>query len=132
MSYAGPASRSRAGATASRTATTASGPSRVPAPRRPRPVETGGDTDWQQVAIFGAGLALGVLVGAGAALLTAPRTGAETRAALAAGARRTRRTAQRRSRDAWDDLRDEIRSATRALRRRQVDRERNDLEVRET
>ncbi|MDB4878858.1 MAG: hypothetical protein JWL60_304, partial [Gemmatimonadetes bacterium] len=103
MSYAGPANRSRA---STGTASPLTG-SREPAAARsisPRnhsgvtlsrqPVDEPG-TDWQQVAIFGAGLALGIAVGAGAALLTAPRTGAETRASLRAGASRVRRTTSR-------------------------------------
>jgi gas vesicle protein len=80
------------------------------------------ETDWQQVTIFGAGLALGILVGAGAALLSAPRTGAETRAVIRARAGRMGRATTRRSRDAWDDLRDELRSVKRALRRRKLRR----------
>jgi len=78
----------------------------------------GGDTDWQEVALFGAGLALGVILGAGGALLTAPRTGAETRAALGARASRLRRSTVRHSQSAWDDLRDELHQAKRALRNR--------------
>jgi gas vesicle protein len=78
------------------------------------------ETDWQQVAIFGAGLALGLALGAGAALLTAPQSGEETRAALRGRARRIGRTTSRRSRDAWADLRDELQSAKLALRRRRA------------
>ena len=72
--------------------------------------EAGGhhETDWQQVAIFGAGLALGLALGAGAALLTAPQSGEETRAALRGRVKRMGRTTRRRSRDAWDELRDEL------------------------
>ncbi|HEX5970290.1 MAG TPA: YtxH domain-containing protein [Gemmatimonadaceae bacterium] len=79
-----------------------------------------GDTDWQEVAIFGAGLALGVILGAGGALLTAPRTGAETRAALGARAARLRRTTVRSSQNAWDELRDELRQAKRNRRNRKL------------
>ena len=78
------------------------------------------ETDWQQVAIFGAGLALGLALGAGAALLTAPQSGEETRAALRGRARRIGRTTSRRSRDAWAELSEEIQSAKLALRRRRA------------
>jgi hypothetical protein len=84
--------------------------------------DSGRERSWQHLAIFGAGLALGIAVGAGAALLTAPRTGAETRAVLASRVGRARRATSRRGRDAWDDLRDELRSARRALKRRKMQR----------
>jgi gas vesicle protein len=67
-------------------------------------------------------VALGIAVGAGAALLVAPRTGAETRAVLRAKVGRVRRSTARRSRDTWDDLRDEIRGVKRALQRRKLRR----------
>jgi gas vesicle protein len=92
------------------------------------PVSTVGDegdyheTDWQQVAIFGAGLALGLALGAGTALLTAPQSGEETRAVLKGRARRIRRATSRRGQDAWAELRDELRNATRSLRRRRSQR----------
>ena len=80
------------------------------------------ETDWQQVAIFGAGLALGIALGAGVALLTAPQAGEETRADLGRRARRTSRVLGRRSHHAWQDLRDELRGMTRALSRRNARR----------
>jgi gas vesicle protein len=80
------------------------------------------ETDWQQVAIFGAGLALGLALGAGTALLTAPQSGEETRAALRGRARRFGRTTSRHAHDAWDELRDELHSAKMALRRRRAKR----------
>ena len=55
-------------------------------------------------------------------LLTAPQTGAETRADLRYGARRTTRALGRRSRNAWLDLRDELRGATAAITRRKARR----------
>ena len=121
MSYAGPsrpsaesqrgARRSSSqGARSSRTASTV--------PTTPSYPDGQGETGWQEIALFGAGLALGVILGAGGALLTAPRTGAETRAALGARASRFRRSTARRSRNAWDELRDEIREAKRSLRNR--------------
>ena len=128
MSYAGPASRSRG--TPRRSATSAS-PTRSiaasPVTGHPAPGEVDEEgeyheTDWQQVAIFGAGLALGLALGAGTALLTAPQSGEETRAALRGKARRFGRATSRRSRDAWDELRDELHSAKMALRRRRTKR----------
>ena len=74
-----------------------------------------------RTAVLSTGIAIGLLVGAGMAMLFAPREGWETRRALG---RRMRR-AKRRGRDAWDELRDELRRARRQLRRarrmRQVD-----------
>jgi gas vesicle protein len=86
------------------------------------PTSDGIATDWGQVALFGAGLALGLTLGAGAALLTAPRTGEETRAVLRGRVGRLRRTASRKSHDVWDELRDELEGVKRALRRRKVKR----------
>jgi len=122
MSYAGPARKTPVGLPPK--------PGQRP-PRRPSlPAPTGGaDTDWGQVAIFGAGLALGILVGAGAALLTAPQSGQRTRAAIRTRARRTTSMLGRRSQNAWHDLQDELRSAAGALRTRKIRREvRQDLQ----
>ena len=62
-------------------------------------------------------------VGAGVALLLAPQTGADARRALARQGRRL----SIRGRDAWDDLRDELRRAARqrlrARRRRKLEEE---------
>jgi gas vesicle protein len=120
MSYAGPAQSTRGSSRSSASAA----PARPAGRARGRPAAPAhqGDTDWQQVAIFGVGVALGIAVGAGAALLTAPLSGAETRAALLARAGRLKRTTTRRSRDAWDELRDEIRGVKRSLRRRKTRR----------
>jgi gas vesicle protein len=129
MSYAGPASRNR-GSTQGR------GPS-LQGSSRPGAPSTGiagapdtqvadddptHETDWQQLAIFGAGLALGLALGAGTALLTAPQSGEETRAVLKGRVRRIRRSAGRTSRDAWMELGDELRGAARSLRRRRAKR----------
>ena len=120
MSYAGPTrTRGSARASAAAPASRPSSPRRSALVPAPNPAET----DWLQVAIFGAGLALGIAVGAGAALLAAPRSGAETRAVLLAKAGRVQRSTTRRSRDAWDDLRDEIRDVKRALQRRRLRRD---------
>ena len=70
-----------------------------------------------------AGVAVGLLVGAGMALLLAPLEGVDTRRALRRGIRR----AGYRGQDAWLDLRDELRRAAikvrRARRRRLLDAE---------
>ncbi len=65
------------------------------------------DVDWGRVGGFGAGLALGALIGASAALLMAPHTGEETRHIL----RRKGRHGARRAAMAWDDLGEELRFA---------------------
>ena len=70
--------------------------------------------DWARVGAFGAGIALGALIGAGAALLLAPQSGPELRRDLALRARSTRLDA----RDAWDDLGDQIAMLRRAARRK--------------
>jgi gas vesicle protein len=57
---------------------------------------------------------LGAFLGAGIALLVAPQTGADTRRALARKGRRLKV----RGRDAWDDLRVELRRIARRRRRR--------------
>ncbi|HEX7941255.1 MAG TPA: YtxH domain-containing protein, partial [Gemmatimonadaceae bacterium] len=62
-------------------------------------------TDWGKIGSFGAGLAIGLLFGAGAALLMAPQSGEETRDLLE---RRARRLGHRAA-DRWDDLRDDFR-----------------------
>lgn len=67
--------------------------------------EERGGTDWGRVGVFGAGLAIGALLGAGTALLLAPTSGFETRVRLARGARR----AGTRVSDRWDDLGDTVR-----------------------
>jgi hypothetical protein len=68
--------------------------------------------DRGRTAAFTAGITLGLLFGAGIALLLAPQTGADTRRALARRGRRLRI----RGRDAWDDLRVELRRARRRRR----------------
>ena len=119
MSYAGP-SRSQP----------ADPSTRAPGSRRPpvsagvlrRPADDAHETDWQQVALFGAGLALGIALGAGVAMLTVPQSGEETRADLRRFATRKRRALGRRSSEAWLDLRAELRGARRALARRKAQR----------
>ena len=77
-----------------------------------------GELDWQHIAIFTAGAVLGAVLGAGAALLLAPQSGARTRHNLARRGRHLRtRTA-----DAWEDLRHELRYAARRGRKQLASR----------
>jgi len=111
MSYAGPVSR---GKRVSSTESAKEGSSQADlGQRRQLTASSAGSASAGQGTIFAAGLALGIALGAGAALLLAPNSGAETRRALV---RRSRKVG-RRSRDAWDDLRDELRNALRDRRR---------------
>jgi gas vesicle protein len=55
------------------------------------------------------GIAIGLVVGAGIALLFSPASGSDTRRSLRRGLRRARH----RSRDAWTDLGDELADARR-------------------
>jgi hypothetical protein len=71
------------------------------------------ERDWKRLATFGGGIALGALLGAGVALLLAPATGEETRELLLDHAR----SAGGRVRERFDDLRDDVRYATRRGRR---------------
>ena len=77
-----------------------------------------GELDWQHIAIFTAGAVLGAAIGAGAALLFAPQSGARTRHNIARRGRHLRtRTA-----DAWEDLRHELRYAARRGRKKLASR----------
>ncbi len=81
-------------------------------------VESGAaETDWARVGVFGAGVAVGALIGAGVALLLAPATGYETRTRLARRARQTGGRAADRWEDASDDLRDKARHGARRVKR---------------
>jgi hypothetical protein len=115
MAYAGPASRGKRARDAE--PISASGPAaeRTGYVRQTalRPLDTYKAAP-AAPAIFAAGVALGIVLGAGAALLFAPQSGADTRRGII---RRGRRLG-RRSRDAWSDLADELRDATRRTRRR--------------
>lgn len=135
MSYAGPDSRTRDGRAAARGADDALTTGRPGASGHAsalRPLLSrdqlhesrgeAGEADWRQVALFGAGLLIGIAVGAGAALLAAPYSGAETRAAIASRVHRARRATTLRGRDAWEDLRDELRDARKQMRRRKARR----------
>jgi hypothetical protein len=118
MSYAGPASRERSASSIEPlTSTEISGRSgfRTTTSFRPRPLP-GARRD--AYLAFAAGIALGLTIGAGTALLFAPQSGTDTRRAIVRKGRRL----GRRGSDAWDDLRDELAHAARrgrqAFRRR--------------
>jgi hypothetical protein len=115
MSFGGTVTRGRRGA--------GSSGARAEHARRPgaagttrvRSVNGGeGEIDWERVAVFGAGIVLGTAVGAGVALLFAPSSGEEIRAAIV---RRGAGLAHQ-GRDVWDDLRDELEWAARRGKRR--------------
>ena len=64
--------------------------------------------NWDNMTVFAAGIAVGLAVGVGTALLFAPQSGEEVRYSIARRARRL----SRRGGDAWEDLRRELRGAT--------------------
>jgi hypothetical protein len=70
--------------------------------------------EWDNIGIFGAGLAAGLILGAGLALLLAPRSGEETRELLG---ERSRWVTDRVS-GGFDDLRGGVERATRRSRRK--------------
>ncbi len=76
--------------------------------------------EWKHVAIFGVGLALGISLGAGVALLTAPRSGAETREDIRRGARTARGVVRGAGSDAWQGVQAELSRLSRALGRRRA------------
>jgi gas vesicle protein len=69
--------------------------------------------DSDNLTVFASGLALGLLVGGGVALLFAPAPGTDVRHAIA----RRGKHARQRGSDAWDDLRHEFRRMARRRRR---------------
>ena len=85
-----------------------------PAIERPRGSSYRRSISWERVGLVGAGLLIGAVVGAGAALLLAPGSGEETRTAI----RRQARVARHRAGDALSDLAMELAAATRRGRRR--------------
>jgi gas vesicle protein len=72
-----------------------------------------------------AGIAVGLVVGAGVALLFSPAKGSQTRRAL----RRRLRRAGSRGRDAWDDLSHELRVARRRWIRQRRRKHRDEREL---
>ena len=81
--------------------------------QRPRGSSYRRSVDWEHVGLLGAGLLVGALVGASAALLLAPQSGRETRTAI----RRRARFARHRASDAWADLAEELAAVARRGRR---------------
>jgi hypothetical protein len=79
--------------------------------------ESGDRTDWAQVGVFSAGVVVGALIGAGAALLLAPTTGFETRSRLASNARRARVRAVDRLEGISEDARKSTKRSARRLGR---------------
>ena len=125
MSYAGPASHATKRRRLSAKSTPTADASRSPADSaksasmdrlRSRALERANQSRNPNAA-FLAGIALGALVGAGVALLLAPQAGFETRRSLMRGGRRL----TTRGRDAWDDLRVELRRAMRRRRRAKLE-----------
>jgi hypothetical protein len=92
-----------------------------------RPASDDHELDWQHIAIFATGALLGAMLGAGAALLLAPQSGARTRHDIARQGRQLRE----RTADAWEDLRHELRHAARRGRKKLARRFRDRRERRE-
>ena len=113
MSYAGPVSRAKR---APGVEPIRSAPS-FKAGRKTLPARAQKDPDHRPMVVLAAGIAIGLVVGAGVALLFAPEAGEDTRRLL----RRRGRQLGQRGHDAWDDLRIEFQ---RALRRRRMARSR--------
>jgi hypothetical protein len=115
MSFGGTVTRGRRGAgSAGAQGARRPGSSGLPPGGPPVRATDEGEIDWERVAVFGTGIALGAALGAGVALLFAPYSGEETRAAIL---RRGARLAYQ-GRDAWEDLRDELQWAARRGKRR--------------
>ena len=92
-------------------------PSRANGRQSRRPVPAAPAAARRPTTSFLAGLGLGLAIGAAAALLLAPGSGAETRKAL----RNRGRKVGNRARDAWEDLRIELEATRRALKRKRRD-----------
>lgn len=110
MSYAGPAARTKR---AGETYLVVAHPTRAP---RLAPMSDDRQAKRDRIKVLVGGIVLGMAIGAGLALLWAPRSGADTRRSIARGGRRLRS----RGRDAWSELRGELREA---VRHRQLMRE---------
>ena len=102
------------GAGATRTPSRASG--RPQTNGRPRP-QVQAPAARRPSVTFLAGLGIGLALGAAAALLLAPQSGAETRRALRSRGKKI----GNRARDAWEDLALELKATRRALRRKRRD-----------
>ena len=73
------------------------------------PLEAEGESfeeelDWGRIGALASGIVIGAVLGAGAALLLAPRSGADTRRDILQGVRNTRDRATSK----WDDLADHV------------------------
>jgi gas vesicle protein len=106
MAYAPGSATSRGPSRGPAKAAPSTGKPKVPTAPARRPTVT-----------FLAGLGIGLALGAAAALLLAPQSGAETRRALRSRGKKVKNKA----RDAWDDLRIEIEATRRALKRKRRD-----------
>ncbi|MEP7066312.1 MAG: YtxH domain-containing protein [Gemmatimonadota bacterium] len=84
---------------------------------RPRGKSYSEDMQWRHAAIFGAGVAIGALIGASAALLYAPQSGEETREMLSDRAQKFGGRIGDRLDDARGDLGWYMRRGRRKLRR---------------
>lgn len=78
-----------------------------------QPPNSASSNESRPVGAVAAGVAVGLLVGAGLAFLYAPLEGRDTRRAIRRRARRVRHRGQ----DAWLDLRDELRRAAIKVKR---------------
>jgi YtxH-like protein len=107
MSYAGPASRRKRTDDTRLVALRASSDAVSASIARPRPPAPKRTSDHGRTVAFALGIAVGMAFGAGVALLFAPQSGADARHTIARKGKRIRK----RSRDAWDDLRDELHDA---------------------
>jgi len=87
-------------------------PPAAPNIRRGRPFTR--EADWRTVAMVGAGIAAGAILGAGIALLAAPQSGAHTRLALSRELRRRRPWRH----SPWEQLGKELSRAARARNHR--------------
>jgi YtxH-like protein len=106
MSYAGPASRGkRPRPNDSPLSGRLRNPDLTRLPANPRWPDRATRRD--PTTAFAAGIAIGIAVGAGIAVLFAPRSGEDTRRAIADRGRRL----VHRGGDIWDDLRDELQAA---------------------
>src|SRR5215217_736828 len=112
MSYAGPIPRDNR-APSLESASAPESPNRSALRPLTSKPQLGASGRRETAAIFAAGIAVGVAIGASAALLFAPQSGLDTRQAIVRKGRRF----GRHSRDTWDDLRDELRRVAHRGRR---------------
>ncbi len=82
--------------------------------QKPRGKPFSREADWRAIALISAGLAAGLVLGAGLALLVAPQSGEHTRLALSQELRRRRPWRK----SSWERLGEEFRDAARFGRNR--------------